>query len=296
MTKRIPFLTAALLCCLFAATASFAQQRQGRPQPPRSYTPELTAVVEKLAKDYQVRIVVDPAIFLPAPPAEIGQVRAVDEAIVRLTEGVKGVAWRKVYLTKSEAGSGIPAARLAAMVRAVDILETGGLVLENPGTRRATSLQKNLPVLPGFAEELRSLNFEPTPVYVIYSTAGGGSGSNIQDKFLDLQRQQMELMMQMDPDTLASAMAQGMQMLMGLDPQTRSRLIGNMMQAGMQMFMQMDPGVRMEMVGGLVRSSMEMWANMPQDQRQRFMQEMMQMGQQLGQQLGGPGGTPPGRP
>jgi len=284
----IMLVLAALLC-----EQATAQTQRGRPQGPRSYTPEFVAVTEQIAKRFDARIVVDPGLFVAAPPSDPVQAKSVDEAVTALTGGLKNAAWRKVYLTRSEAASGLPAAKLAAMVRALDALETGGLVLENPGTRRAVSFQKNLPILPGFAEELRSLNFEPVPVYVIYSTLGEGTGGSVQDRFLDLQRQQLELIMQMDPDTLSDAMAQSMQMFMSLDPQTRSQFVGNMMRAGMQMFMNLDPRIRNEMVGGLVRSGMEMWSNMPPEQRQRFMQEMMQMGQQLFGQAGGQAGARP---
>lgn len=288
MSRRFLVTGMAVVLVGVLATSSGAQSRAQRPEGPRSYTVELATMAESLGKKFNARVVVDPTLFVPAPPTEPASANTIEEAVQALVSGIRNAAWRKVYLTRSEASAGIPAAKLASMVRAVDMLETGGLVLENPGTRRAVSLQKNLPILPGFAEELQSLNFDPVPVYVIYSTVGGGSGGNVQDRFLDLQRQQLELMMQMDPDTLASAMAQGMQMFMSLDPQTRSQLVGHMMRSGMQMFMQMDPRARTELVGGLVRSSMEMWSNLPPEQRQRFMQDMMQMGQQIMGQMGGP--------
>lgn len=280
------------------AIPAFAQRTTGRDAQPKqqaqSYTAQLTALAERLGTALQTRIVVDPSIFVPTPPPEIAAKETADATVVALVSGLKDVAWRKVYLTQAEAKGGMRPERLAAMVRALDMLETGGLVLENPSTRRAMSLQKNLPVLPGFGDELRQLRFDPAAIYVIYSTLGGGMGKSVEDRFLDLQRQQLELMMQMEPEALAETFAKGMQMWSSLDPQTQSRLFGNMMQAGMSMFMRMDPAVRTNMIGGMMRSSMEMWANMPADQRAKLTQEMMQMGQQIGQQMGGgQGGRPP---
>lgn len=289
LSCAVAFLAGAISVGALAQDGANRRAEAGtRSQAPRSYTAEMTAAAEAVGKAFEVKVVVDPALFVPAPPAEPKEAQSADAAVNALVAGLKNAAWRKVYLTQSEASAGIPAARLAAMVRAVDVLETGGLVLENPATRRAISLQKNMPILPGFAEELRSLRFNPAPVYVIYSTLGGGAGGSAEEKFLDLQRQQLELMMQMDPDALAETFAKGMQMWASLDPQTRSRMMANMMQAGTQMFMQMAPAARAELVGTMMRSSMEMWANMPAEQRQRLTQEMMQLGQQLGGQMGAP--------
>jgi hypothetical protein len=281
---------------LLASLPAMAQ-RQGssnRPQQaPRSYTAEFTALADKVAAALQVRIVVDPSVFVPAPPQEPQTLDSPDATIAAMVAGLKDTSWRKVYLQKSETSASLRPERLAAMVRALDTLETGGIVLENPATRRAVSVQKNLPVLPGFRDELRERKFDEAGIYVIYSTVGGGLGGSIEDRFLDLQRQQLELMTQMDPDALADTFAKGMQMWASLDPQTQSRLMSNMMRAGTQMFMRMDPAARANLVGGMVRSGMEMWANMPPDQRARMMQDMMQLGQQLQGQMGGPGA---GRP
>jgi len=287
-------LLAGLTCAAFGQGAE-SRRGQGAPaQGPKSYTADFVAVADTVGKAHGIKIVVDPGLFVAAPPAEPKQAASAEAAVNSLVAPVKNCAWRKVYMMRNEASSGIPAGRLAAMVRAIDILETGGLVLENPATRRAVSLQKNMPVLPGFADELKSLRFDPAPVYVVYSTLGAGSGGSAQDKFLDLQRQQLELMMQMDADTLAGSMAQAMQMLSSLDPQTRTQLFGTMMRAGTQMFMQMDPQARTEMIGGMMRSGMEMWASMPPDQREKLTRDMMQMGQQIMGQMGGPpGGRPP---
>ncbi|NUQ70508.1 MAG: hypothetical protein HUU17_06760 [Chthonomonadales bacterium] len=290
---RLSFILAAALCSGPIAAQNGSAGQQKRPEAPKSYRAEFGVVAESLANTYNVRLIVDPGLFIASPPTPPKEARSIEEALNMLLKGVTNSAWRRAYLGQAESSAGPNPARLAAMVRAIDSLETGGLVLENPTTRRAVSYQKNMPVLQGFHEELKSLKFDPVPIYVVYSTLGGGEGGSAQDRFLDLQRQQMELMMQMDPDTLASAMAQGMQMWMSLDPASRSRMLGTMMQAGTQMFMQMDPRTRTELVGGMMRSGMEMWANMPPDQRQRMTQEMMQMGQELANQRGGsPGGRP----
>jgi len=70
---------------------------------------------------------------------------------------------------------------------------------------------------------------------------------------MDMQRQSMEMMLQMSPEELEQAMSQGLQMFMNMDPQTRTRLMGMQMRAGMQMFMRMSPEQRNELMQGVMQ-------------------------------------------
>jgi hypothetical protein len=240
---------------------------------PKNYIGELRDLAESMGKQYQTRIVVDPAIFVTSKPVAPDANLAIEKAMDALAGQVKNTAWRRVYL-KQGAGAALPAlVKLADAVRSLDRVEQSGIVLENPATRRATTYVKDYAVSPSFKEELTNGQFSADPVYVLYSTglAAGAGGTTPQERMQNLQREQMELMMQMDPDQVAQAMQQGMQMFMSLDPQTRSQFMGNMMRAGMQMFM-----------------------NMPAEQRQELMQSIFQTFQQGGV-FGGPGG-PPGAP
>ncbi|HXG23728.1 MAG TPA: hypothetical protein VNJ09_04165, partial [Chthonomonadales bacterium] len=124
-----------------------------------------------------------------------------------------------------------------------------------------------------FGEALAAQQFSPNAIYVLYSRlplqeGEDGTGRPLQEQILDLQRRQMELMLQIDdPEMMAQMMAQGMQMWQNLDPQTRGRFMAMMMRAGMQM-----------------------WQNMPPEQRQQMLQSMQEMFQQG---FGNPGGPPP---
>lgn len=214
---------------------------------PKNYLEDLKAITDALAKRMKARITVDPLLFVAAPPKVPAETATIDEAMTALAGQIKGAAWRKVYLSTA-AGLIPPADRLAASVRALDLLDQSGIVLENPVTNRATTYVKNYPIPQNFADALAAQQFTTDPIYVLYNT-NPNAAPNItpEDRFLQLQREQMNMMMQMSPDQMANAMQQGMQLYMNLDPQTRAQFMGQMMQAGMQMWQNMSPEMRQEM-------------------------------------------------
>jgi hypothetical protein len=164
----------------------------------------------------------------------------------------------------------VPSAeRLVDSVRALDKVEQSGIVLENPATHKATTYLKDWSVTPTFKDDLASGQFNGTPIYVLYSLKANG-GKSAAEELADMQKRSMDLMMSMDPDQMAAAMDQGVQMFMNMDPEMRGRFLGMQMQAGMKMFQNMNP-----------------------DQRNQLMGQIMQSVQQNGGGLfGGPGGTP----
>jgi len=244
----------------------FRPGMQQRPLPPRNYWKEFKGYADDVATKFQAKVVVDPTLFVSAKPGPATG-DTVEAALNSLVAQVKNCAWRRVYL---KSGSTPSPDRLAAAVRALETIEESGLVLENPASKRATSFLKGFPVSPSFTEDLAAQQFATTPVYVIFSTAPGVDASkSLEDRYMDLQRQQLEMLMQMSPDQLQAAMTRGMQMWQNLDPATRTQMMGQMMRAGMQMFM-----------------------NMPPEQRQQLMQEVFQSMQGTF----GPGGPPPGPP
>lgn len=266
-------LAAALVAA--AAPAAWAQFAPGpglrpgmqqRPLPPRNYWKEFKGYADDVAAKYQAKVVVDPGLFVSAKPGPASG-DTIEAALNSLVGQVKNCAWRRVYL---KAGAVPSPEQLAAAVRALEMIQESGLVLENPASKRATSFLKGFPVGPSFTEDLAAQQFATAPVYVIFSTSPGPDASkSLEDRYMDLQRQQLEMMMQMTPDQLQAAMARGMQMWQSLDPATRSQMMGQMMRAGMQMFM-----------------------NMPPEQRQQLMQDVFQSMQGAF----GPGGPPPGPP
>ncbi|HXG23543.1 MAG TPA: hypothetical protein VNJ09_03230, partial [Chthonomonadales bacterium] len=116
-------------------------QGQGRPRPlgrramQKNYLKELQDLAANLSRRYQAKIVVDPALIVTAPPkapAESATIQAVMDSLARQ---IKNAAWKRVYLGQAQAASPPPAAKLAATVRALDMLEQNALVLEDPSSQ-----------------------------------------------------------------------------------------------------------------------------------------------------------------
>ena len=229
--------------------SQFNRQQQ-RPQR-RNYLPELKTIVEAIAKKADARIVVDPALFVAANPTAPAASLTVDKALDQLSSGIRNSAWRRVYLKASQAAVLPPAEKLAASVRALDQLEQTGLVLENPAAKKATTFVKNYDITPSFADDLQAGQFAPTPVYVLYSLTSKPEAQTLGERYADLQREQMQMMMQMTPDELSESMNNGLQMFMNMDPNVRQQMMGTMMKAGMQMFMNMSPDQRNQLLQGI---------------------------------------------
>ena len=262
---------AAAACALSLSLPALAQQGPGAGSTKRNYNTELKSVAEGLGKRLNVTIVVDPFLAVASKPIEPNAAR-IEEALDALVAGMKGATWRKAYRQQAEANAVPSADKLCAAVRALDVLEQTGLVVENNRTRRATLYSKDFPVPANFADELQGQRFTTTPLYVIYATSTGASagGATTADRFFDLQKQQMALMMEMSPEQMAQAMSQSMQMFMNMDPGTRSQFMGNMMRAGIQM-----------------------WSSLPADQRQQMVGQLMHNAQQAMGQAGQGGGRRP---
>jgi hypothetical protein len=248
----------------FNAGAGQGRGTNNRPTP-KNYFVNLKTIGDDLGKKYQARVLVDPTIFVAAIPKAPASDLEIDKALDDLASRIKNTTWRRVYLNVSQASIIPSPLKLSDTVRALDQLEQTGLVLENPTTKKAITFTKNYNVTQNFANELKDGQFVTVPIYIFYSTVGGAEGKTMEEKFVDLQRQQMEMMLQMTPDQMAQSMAAGMQMFSQMDPSTRSQFMGNMMKASMQMFQQMSP-----------------------EDRNAMMQSAMQAFSQSG--FGGPGG------
>src|SRR5438874_13111001 len=70
---------------------------------PTNFLPNLKEIADQLAKRYNTRIVVDPAIFVTIKPAVPDASLSVEKAMDALATSAKQVAWRRVYPTQSQA-------------------------------------------------------------------------------------------------------------------------------------------------------------------------------------------------
>jgi hypothetical protein len=137
-----------------------------------------------------------------------------------------GVAWRRLYLPEAQLKHlqrAETAAALAAAVRTLEGLACGSHVVENAATRRATLF---LPGTKVSAAELKAEELGARPVYLLYSTAPAAVGGTPAERFGDLQRRQMALLLQMDPGQMAASMEQLIRTFDGADATARARLMG----------------------------------------------------------------------
>ncbi len=268
------------LLVLVGITAAFPASAQGgiqRQQPqrgvmmqkrpvPQNHIAAFKALADSLAKQYEVRIVVDPAIWVLAKPKAPVQATNVGMALDQLVLQVRKSAWKRVYL-KGVQALAIPPEKLGESLRAMDVVEQTGIVVETPAMRRASTIIKNYEVPANFNQELEAQQFDPDGIYVIYSTAPGAlAGKSLAERVSEMQKESMEMMMQMDDTQLNEAVQKGLDMFMNMDPSMRSKFMGMQMRAGMRVFM-----------------------NMPPDQRNLLMQDMMGFTQGMFGQGGPPG-------
>ncbi len=226
-------------------------------------------VLENIAQQFRLQIVVDPLLQARVtPPAQASSAQAALDAVVKQ---IPGSTWRKVYL---RADMELPASEtLVNWVRTLVNLEAQGLILADASGNRITSFVRNVTVSPDFEQQLGQMvpAFKTRPVYVVLyqqpmlaqTGQRTGQGQVRAEDLLALEQQRMQMFMQMSPEERQRALRMGIQMFMNMDPSVRMQ----MMQEGMRMFMNMSP-----------------------EERRMLMEQGMQMFQQM---MGGP---PPGPP
>src|SRR5258708_35367823 len=175
---------------------------------PKNYFSALKDITDALSTKFNVKVVADPAIFVSVKPVTPNNSTSINTALDSLTSQLKKISWRKIYLTQNTGAVLPPAEKLAASIRAMEMVEQSGIVLENPAVRKASTLIKNFDVPANFEAELKAQEFNPSGAYVLYSTAPGADGSkSMEDRYFDLQKEQMDIMMQMYLDQMSAAMA-----------------------------------------------------------------------------------------
>lgn len=246
------------------------QPRQQIRQPGQQGGNNVRQVLESIAQQFRLQMVVDPLLQgRVTPPSQANSAQAALDAVVRQ---MPGTTWRKVYL---RADMELPASEtLVNWVRTLVNLEAQGLIIADTSGNRITSFVRNVTVSPDFEQQLGQMvpAFKTRPVYVVFyqqpmlAAQPGqrtGQGQRRAEDLLALEQQRMQLFMQMSPEERQRAIRMGIQMFMNMDPSVRMQ----MMQEGMRMFMNMSP-----------------------EERRMLMEQGMQMFQQM---MGGP---PPGPP
>ncbi len=234
----------------------------GANQPQNQSHKQIQDEATKLASQFGVRVLVESDLALPAGRTltPIGNPSSIEAGLNALSQQIEGAAWKKIYLPDAVSSTPPNPDQLAQMVRALNSMEATGLVMADSTSSRATSFVKNFPVTEGFEQSLAAEQFSTKPIYLLYQTKPGLIGTGASDatikKFNQLQKEQLDMMMQMTPQQMQQAMQAGMQSFMQLDPQVRNQLMGNWMRMGFQMLRQMSPDQRRQLFQSV-------WQGMP---------------------------------
>jgi hypothetical protein len=209
------------------------QRSAHRADPPAGsgFLRALKAVTAALADRYAAVFAVDPALFVAVPPETPDADLPIEQALEVLVTPLAGAVWRRIHLPEAqirELRRAHVVEKLATAVRTLEGLECGDMVLEDAEKRRNTLYRRHAAAAEGEPAEPGT-----RPVYLLYSTAPAARGHTLGERFADLQRQQMALMLQMGPDAMAGAMAHLLQAYEAADSATRTRLLGLPVTAGL---------------------------------------------------------------
>jgi hypothetical protein len=175
----------------------------------------------------------------------------VDLALDALCSRMSGAAWRRVYLPERSAAKP-DAARLAAVIRSLNTVEPGHLVINTP--EREAVIQ--------FFRAPGPVGAPPPPatgtseLFVLYNAAATSDGRSPEARVEDLQRQQLAL--QSADEHLPLGVAELLHLMQTLPPDQMKRL-----------------------AGPTVMASYRLWDATPPDQRHSMMQQTMEVLQPL---------------
>jgi hypothetical protein len=227
---------------MIADAMKVGQTYAGRPgeapkqRPSIRYITELKRIAQELGRKSGVKVVIDPAIYLVAQPAEPPQDAKLETALDEVVKPLEGVRWRMLLLPLRAGPEGGPISvapgKLAQAVREMSTFEQKALALVDPNTRRATTFAQGQPALSALKRDEQGPAFSPDPVYLIYASDLTAPGS-AELRYADLQRRQLEMMVQMSSEDLAQAMDQGIQRYLNQPADKRTSTMGLPMMAGM---------------------------------------------------------------
>jgi hypothetical protein len=207
-----------------------------RPRPSATYLADLKRIAKELGQRLSCTVLIDPALYLTARPAEPPVAADIETALEEVIRPLSGVGKRLLLLPAQPAGESGPhmpaPGKLAQAVRELETIEQKSIILEDPWTRRAASFVQSPGALSVLKHEEGRPDFSPQRIYLLYAiSAGAQTPADL--RYADLQRQQLELMLHMAPEDLSQAMEQGIQRYQTQPEGTRTSTMGLPMMAGM---------------------------------------------------------------
>lgn len=186
----------------------------------------LRSIADTLAKKYHVRILIDPALCVAVPPTRPSQELTLAQALEILTKSVPDSAWRGIYQKPPTGASNPLSARgLVAIVRTLDMLPSVLLQLENAASRRSVTLQADLTAT-ALPAKLTAHAFAAPPTYLIYATqAAADSSLSVAQRLEQMQGEQMDQLLSLNPDEMTQAMTQALAQYSGGTGETPERMM-----------------------------------------------------------------------
>jgi|GEM_PF-3259835 hypothetical protein len=275
-SRHLLILTLSIFAMLLLAMIADGQVNGTQNQPAKQdsqselaqYKQQLDELAKSLSKTFNIPILVDPGITPLQKVVCTINPNDITATMNSLQSNIPDTAWKRVYCSLNDKGQLPSAERIASVLRALDSMGDMKLVVDNGSDKGLASVSQSPKPSNDLNSMLSSEGLPKTPMIVLYyspkDTISTMAGEPLLQKITNLQRQQFQYMLQMDPAQISQTVKQSM-----------------------SMFMQLDPNTRMQMLSGFVRGGFEMMQSLTPSQRQEFFQNMAQIFRQIRSQQGG---------
>lgn len=245
---------------------------------------EIQRVAQTLSERTHRSVLLDGSVQPALPVTATGTAKTLEEALDQLTRPL-GLAWKKVYVAKGPAP--VNGERIASLVESIKGVPAAGVVVEDPAARQVTLYLRNLPAAADLEAQIRTAWPFLEPVYLLSDPRPAAKKPDEKerarpappDRFANLERERMELLLKMSPEERAKATQRAMNMLLQIDPDAMQEMMRSGMQAWVQTMQQMTPEQRQQWM----QMSLRMFQSIPPE----TWQNMFQMFRP------GPGSAPP---
>ncbi|MCW3096533.1 MAG: hypothetical protein JWL77_2151 [Chthonomonadaceae bacterium] len=193
---------------------------------PQNHLDTLRDIATMLAKRYDVRILIDPALFVSAPPRRPFEEMTPTQALDLLAQSLPDSAWRGIYQKPPTAAPPALSARsLAATMRLLDHMPPALLHLENAASQRSVTLQSDLAATE-LPTKVTAHGFAARPTYLLYATQDATDRSlSVAQRLEQLQRQQMEQLLNLNSSQMNQVMIDALAQYSGGTAETSDQMM-----------------------------------------------------------------------